>query len=115
MSVAEARYCVMGQRCKKGATPTEVSILAGSRGGSGAPKSKKFDPVEEVRKQYSGRLKEGDVVLEGYQDMPPERRFVQVVRKGKVVAMFWYDKSGNYIGHLYCKGQFYLNFRERIY
>jgi hypothetical protein len=47
--------------------------------------------------------------------MPPERRFVQVVCKGKEVAMFWYDKSGNYIGHDYCKGQFYLNFRERIY
>jgi hypothetical protein len=92
--------------CKKGATPTEVSIMAVSRGGSGAPESKKFGPVEQVRKWYSGRLKEGDVLQEGYNDTPPERRFVQVVRKGKVVAMFWYDKSGNYIGHDYCKGQF---------
>src|SRR5215208_8200278 len=95
--------CKLGAPIAGGGVPTDVVMPRE------VPKGEKFHPEEHVREEYSGNLKEGDVVeAAGYTEgrYPQQGRVVRVVRNGKVVAAYSYFEGGRYGGDMYCKGQF---------
>jgi hypothetical protein len=106
--VGESGYKSPELECNKGAKPTGRGYPADAVVPREVPKGKKFHPIEHVREEYSGKLKEGDVVeTAGYPDPEePYPRVVRVVRKGKVVATYGYYEGGREAWRTYCKGQF---------
>ena len=104
--VGESGYKSPELECKPGAPIAGGGPPADALMPREVPKGEKFHPIEHVREEYSGKLKEGDVVEEAGYPQAPDPKPVRVVRNGKVVATYSYLEGGRYAGHRYCKGQF---------